>query len=210
MSNVYRIYDFWNEETYDLTAKELVARVVADSRNHFNWIATPAELVRICKLKTFPDDCATIIKMEILKCYGILLCMANNGCEGCYTSWFDEKAIEYCFNSLAENEETIVQSAREYWLSQKIEKAAFINPYSYYGRFAEKQFHQIKTEWINEKVKEFIAEKRPFHESVMRKLEKEFMARLKKAEAEGRLDKDKAYYKESIKKIDEMISKIGN
>lgn len=64
----------WHNERYFMTAKQLCERVLTDSKSDYNWIASAAELVRVCTQPSFPQEYAQAIEIAILN----LLCQPRN------------------------------------------------------------------------------------------------------------------------------------
>lgn len=172
-----------------MTAKQLCERIKKDSKSDYNWISPARELVRICKLPGFPADCSLVIRVAILNCFANIEHRANNGGDRYCTDPSDEKAVEYCYNSLygIDAEEAI--SARKRFLTEMIALAS-------YTRVFDSHYHpgptyrKLREDWSKSKFEEYIPKKNIDFKKLVETLKKEFIEIVKKAESNGDFEED--------------------
>lgn len=189
---------FWEKEymvtsrhgsQHRMTAKQLCERIKEDSKSDYNWISHARELVRICKLPSFPADCSLVIRVAILNCYASIEHRANNGGDRYRIDPRDEMAVEYCYNSLygVDSEEAI--SARKNFLTEMIALAS-------YTRVFDSHYHpgptyrKLREDWRKSKFEEYICKKNIDFKKLVETLKKEFVEIIKKAESNGDFEED--------------------
>lgn len=177
----------WHGETQVLTAKNLYERVVEDSKSDYNWIASAAELVRVCNEPDFPDMYANNIKIIILNCFANLELQQ----ERCYNlRRTDKEAVYSCYNSLPETDSTVIK-AKEKYLTAIIEG---ITRYSgdeerfpiYFGPAYKKTCE----DWKKAKLNEYTSEAKIDFNQLREKLNTDFEKTIKEADEKGIFDED--------------------
>jgi len=183
-----------------MTATQLCERIKEDSKSDYNWIARASELVRVCKMPGFPTESAITIKAAILNCFANIEHRANAGGDRYRIDPSDEKAVEYCYNSLYGIDAEIAVSARRRYLSEMITMAAYL-------RFLDPHYHRGQTyrnllkKWRKSKIEEYISKKNIVFEELVKKLKEEFLETVKKAEEDGEFEEDDKAESERMKAI---------
>lgn len=172
-----------------MTAKQLCERIKEDSKSDYNWISPARELVRVCKMPGFPAECAIFIKVAILNCFASIEHRANLGGDRYRTDPSDEKAVEYCYNSLYGTDAKEVVSARTRFLTEMITTAC-------YTRVLDSHYHpgptyrKLREDWIKSKFEEYISKKNIDFKKMVETLKSEFSEIIKKAEDNGDFEED--------------------
>ena len=177
-------------DVYRMTAKQLCNRIIEDSKYDYDWISPARELVRICKLPDFPEECSLIIKVAILNCFANIEHRANCGSDRYYTDPRDEKAVEYCYNSLygIESEEAV--SARTKFLSEMIALASYTNILFDSHYHPGPTFRNLRDDWGKSKFEEYISKENIDFKNLVETLKAEFVEFIKKAESNGDFEED--------------------
>lgn len=180
----------WHGDTYSLTAKQLSERVLNDSKSDYNWIAPARELVRICKIVSFPDEEALTIKIAILNCFSNIEHRANSGGDRYRTDPSDEEAVEYCCNSLygIDSEEAI--SARKYYLTEMISTASYVMSIFDSLYHPGPTFRKLREDWRKSKFEEYISQENIDFKQLVETLHNDFAETVKTAEANGDFEED--------------------
>lgn len=185
----YTVKD-WHGHTYSLTAKQLSERVVNDSKSDYNWIAPARELVRICKIVSFPDEEALTIKIAILNCFSNIEHRANSGGDRYITDPADEEAVEYCYNSLygIDSEEAI--SVRKYYLTEMISTASYVRVIFDSLYHPGPTFRKLREDWNKSKFEEYISQENIDFKQLVETLHNDFAETVKTAEENGDFEED--------------------
>lgn len=183
-----------------MTAKQLCERIKDDSKSDYGWICPVRELVRVCKMPDFPAKYAIIIKVAILNCFASIEHRANHGGDRYWTDPSDEKAVEYCYNSLygVDPEETV--SARAGFLTEMITTACYIrvfDPHYHHGP----TYRKLREDWIKSKFEEYISKENVDFKKLVEILKVEFSEIVKKAEDNGDFEEDDKKDREEMVKI---------
>lgn len=190
----YRVVG-WYGTVHNLTAKQLCERIKKDSQSDYNWIASASELVRICKLPSFPAECSLVIKVAILNCFASIENRANRGGDRYYTRAEDANAVEYCYNSLygIDSEEAI--SARKNFLTEMITSASdirILDPHYHPGP----TFKKLREDWIKSTFEEYIPKKNINFKKLVETSNESFLELIKKAESDGAFKEDEEKLRE--------------
>lgn len=180
----------WHGDTYSLTAKQLSERVLNDSKSDYNWIAPARELVRICKIASFPDEEALTIKIAILNCFSNIEHRTNSGGDRYRTDTSDEEAVEYCYNSLygIDSEEAI--SARKYYLTEMISTASYVREMFDSLYHPGPTFRKLREDWRKSKFEEYISQENIDFKQLEKTLHEDFAKVVKSAESNGDFEED--------------------
>ena len=190
----------------NMTAKELYNRVMEDSKSNYNWIASAPVLVGLCKTPTFPAEYAIGIKVAILNCFANIEHGANSGGDRYRTDPADEKAVQYCYNSLYGIETDEAISARKRFLNEMITTASYVRIFdSLYH--PGPTFRNLCHNWRKAKLEEWISKKNIDFEKLIDVLRSSFTAMIKEAELKGDFIEDEKKDEEEMK---EFYKKIGN
>ena len=194
-------------KTFKMTSKELCERIKEDRKSDYNWIAPARELVRICKLPYFPMECSIFIKAAILNCFANIEHRANCGGDRHRINIDDEKAIEYCYNSMYGIDSDEAYSARKRFLLEKLATAS-------YTRIFDSHYHpgptyqKLREDWTKSKFEEYILKEKIDFKEMIETLEKDFIQVIKKAEANGDFEEDEKKQKEKMKPLFTMIKNL--
>ena len=177
----------WHGETQVLTAKNLYERVLEDSKSDYNWLASAAELVRVCNEPDFPEIYATNIKIIILNCFANLELQQEKCCNRRQT---DKEAVYSCYNSLPETDAAVIK-AKEKYLAAIIEG---ITRYSgdeerfpiYFGP----AYKETCEDWKKAKLNEYASEAKIDFNHLREKLNTDFERTIKEADENGIFDED--------------------
>lgn len=173
------------------TAKKLYNRVMIDAdASLYNWIASAAELVRVCKEVDFPEHYAKEIKLAILNNFAFLE-MEGRGTAKSEPA--DVEAVHYCYNTLTSKEEEVVNAKRRY-LRARIFRAPFFPIYDYRFHNVERKYIGFQERWLCKKLDELVSEKEIDFEQLMKDLEADLRQTIKRGEEEGAF---KEYYKKA-------------
>lgn len=139
----------WRNGRVRVTANELYRRVKSDSKSNYNWIASATDLVRVCKMKGFPEDIAEKIQDLILNCFAEL--SVRNIYKDSNQKSTDERAVWYCYHN-SKNEEL-----KDYFVEQNVKRAILLcygdSGRAFHGgpkhdefekRFTDKMAHEIR------------------------------------------------------------------
>lgn len=209
MKNFEKKYTFVGHDgdMHIMTAKQLCERIKEDSKSDYNWISSASELVRVCKLPCFSTECAVIIKVAILNCFANIEHQANCGGDRYYTNPRDEKAVEYCYNSLFGIDLDEVVLARTRFLNEMIVRASYTHVFdSHYH--PGPTYRKLRDDWRKSKLEEYISKKNVDFKKLLETLKEEFVEIIKQAESKGDFEedekKDRQAWSELIKKIKEL------
>lgn len=177
----------WHGETQVLTAKNLYERVVENSKSDYNWIASAAELVRVCNEPDFPEMYATNIKIIILNCFANLELQQERCCNRRRT---DKEAVYSCYNSLSGTDAAVIKAKEKYL-------AAIIEGITRYSgdeeRFPIHFGHAYKKtceNWKKAKLKEYVSEVKIDFNQLRERLNADFEKTIKEADEKGFFDED--------------------
>lgn len=169
-----------------MNARGLYKRVLNDSKkSDIDWVASASELLRICKIKNFPEDYAKTIEICILKCFTkVEKKKKHNG----YTSSEDKKALGDLYNSLIETKDETFSSARKEYFSAILygitkhkysHLSAFESVFSaHYGP----EYTRICNEWTEAMTEKYLNEPIENLEEFKRMLRDDFDKTIKDAE----------------------------
>lgn len=168
-----------NEE-YLLTAEELYLQVLKDSKHDYNWIASAAELCRVCDNPEFPKKYRKKIKIMILNCF------ANFEKSGTPITQEEQKVALRCYNTLPSGDEE-VSVAKNKYLEAIMD---FVIKYETErnGRQIGQSYKEVCSEWKKRHLDEFayIVNLKKLKEYLYSDFEKT----IGKAEQEGRFKED--------------------
>lgn len=177
----------WHGEAQLLTAKNLYERVLEDSKSDYNWIASAAELVKVCNEPDFPKMYATNIKIIILNCFANLE-LQQERCYNCRR--IDEEAVYSCYNSLSETDAAVIKVKEKYL-------AAIIEGITRYSGDEERfpihfgpAYKKTCEDWKKAKFHEYVSETKIDFNQLREKLNTDFEKTIKKAEENGTFDED--------------------
>lgn len=190
----------WNGTKYQLTAKQLYERVLADSQSDYNWIASATELVRVCNDPDFPIEYAKKIKLLILNCFANLELKKEYESHGKST---DSEAVYFCYNSLdSTNKE--VSTVKEKYLTAIIKSVIKYDTDSVrLPIYSGPKYHELCEKWQKEKFHEYASQKSIDFKQLRKDLYKDFGCTIKKASDEGILTNTDIVYK-----VDDIDIKI--
>ena len=177
----------WHGETQVLTAKNLYERVLEDSKSDYNWLASAAELVRVCNEPDFPEIYATNIKIIILNCFANLELQQ----ERCYNRRrIDEEAVYSCYNSLPEKDAAVIKAKEKYL-------AAIIEGITRYSGDEERfpihfgpAYKKTCENWKKAKLNEYVSEVKIDFNQLRERLNADFEKTIKEAEKNGIFNED--------------------
>ena len=192
---------------YKMTAKQLCDRIKEDSKSDYNWIAPARVLVRICKLPDFPVEYSLIIKVAILNCFANIEHRANCGGDRYRLNIYDEKAVEYCYNSMYGIDSDEACSARKKFLLEKLATASHMGILDLHYHPGP-TYKKLREDWSKSKFEEYISEKEIDFKKMVETLEKDFIEVVKKAEANGDFEEDEKKDAEKRKPLFTMIKDI--
>ena len=191
----------WNEDEWFLTAKQLCEQVLKDSESDYNWFAPARELVKVCLHPSFPKQYAIPIRIAILNCFANIERRGNLGYDRHMVNLDDQAAIEDCFSYLYDVDFEEAVSARRYYLREIISKASYVrrlfDPLYHPG----KTFINLRKQWIDSKVAEYISQKTIDFIHLQAKLRSEFATFVQTADAEGKFDEDERECNEEKKAL---------
>lgn len=193
--------------THSLTAKQLYERIVQDSKYDYNWIAPARELVRICKKTSFPAEYALAIKIAILNCFANIEHQANCGGDRYMDDPEDEKAVQYCYNSLygIDTEEAV--SARKRYLTEMINTATYVRIFSSLYHPGP-TFRKLREDFIKSKFEEYISQEKIDFKQLLETLNSNFSEIIMTAEANGDFEEDEKKDRESWKMFYQRLKDI--
>ncbi len=172
-----------------MNARGLYKRVLNDSKkSDIDWVASTSELLKICKIKNFPEDYAKTIEICILKCFTKLeKKKKHNG----YTSSEDKKALKDLYNSLIESKDETFSSVRKEYFSAILygitkhkysHLSAFESVFSaHYGP----EYTHICNKWIEAMTEKYLNEPIEDLQEFKRTLRDDFDKTIKDAEKRG-------------------------
>ena len=187
-----------------MTAKQLCERIKEDSKSDYSWICSASEFVRVCKIPGFPADSALFIKVAILNCFASIEHRANHGGDRYRTDPSDEKAVEYCYNSLYGTDTKEAVSARTKFLTEMITTACYtrvLDPHYHSGP----TYRKLREDWTKSKFEEYISKKNIDFKKLVETLKAEFAEIIKKAEDNGDFEEDDKKDREEMRKIARKI-----
>lgn len=177
----------WHGETQVLTAKNLYERVLEDSKSDYNWLASAAELVRVCNEPDFPEIYATNIKIIILNCFANLELQQEKCCNRRQT---DKEAVYSCYNSLPETDAAVIKAKEKYL-------AAIIEGITRYSGDEERfpihfgpAYKKTCENWKKAKLNEYVSEVKIDFNQLRERLNADFEKTIKEAEKNGIFDED--------------------
>lgn len=177
----------WHGETQVLTAKNLYERVLEDSKSDYNWLASAAELVRVCNEPDFPEIYATNIKIIILNCFANLELQQEKCCNRRQT---DKEAVYSCYNSLPETDAAVIKAKEKYL-------AAIIEGITRYSGDEERfpihfgpAYKKTCENWKKAKLNEYVSEVKIDFNQLRERLNADFEKTIKEAEKNGIFNED--------------------
>ena len=177
----------WHGETQVLTAKNLYERVLEDSKSDYNWLASAAELVRVCNEPDFPEIYATNIKIIILNCFANLELQQEKCCNRRQT---DKEAVYSCYNSLPEKDAAVIKAKEKYL-------AAIIEGITRYSGDEERfpihfgpAYKKTCENWKKAKLNEYVSEVKIDFNQLRERLNADFEKTIKEAEKNGIFNED--------------------
>lgn len=177
----------WNGTKYQLTAKQLYERVLADSQSDYNWIASATELVRVCNDPDFPIEYAKKIKLLILNCFANLELKKEYESHGKST---DAQAVYSCYNSLQDTDEDVITVKTKY-LKAIISSVVKYDSYSVrFHRHLGPTYNKICKNWQQEKFDFYFKQNQIDFVRLRKILYVDFDDTIKEAEKEGAFVKD--------------------
>ena len=172
----------WHGETQVLTAKNLYERVLEDSKSDYNWLASAAEIVRVCNEPDFPEIYATNIKIIILNCFANLELQQEKCCNRRQT---DKEAVYSCYNSLPETDTAVIKAKEKYL-------AAIIEGITRYSGDEERfpihfgpAYKKTCENWKKAKLNEYVSEVKIDFNQLRERLNADFEKTIKEAEKNG-------------------------
>ena len=177
----------WHGETQVLTAKNFYERVLEDSKSDYNWLASAAELVRVCNEPDFPEIYATNIKIIILNCFANLELQQEKCCNRRQT---DKEAVYSCYNSLPETDAAVIKAKEKYL-------AAIIEGITRYSGDEERfpihfgpAYKKTCENWKKAKLNECVSEVKIDFNQLRERLNADFEKTIKEAEKNGIFNED--------------------
>lgn len=177
----------WHGDTQVLTAKNLYERVLEDSKSDYNWLASAAELVRVCNEPDFPEIYATNIKIIILNCFANLELQQEKCCNRRQT---DKEAVYSCYNSLPETDAAVIKAKEKYL-------AAIIEGITRYSGDEERfpihfgpAYKKTCENWKKAKLNEYVSEVKIDFNQLRERLNADFEKTIKEAEKNGIFNED--------------------
>lgn len=174
---------------HSLTAKKLCEQVLAH-----NWIISIAELVRVCSEPDFPEDCAQIIKIEILR---YATDFENTRAPRDSLDIEDNHAVSICYNSLADALEKDAVIARYNYLFAIIKSVTkwHFRPMEFnhcHGR----SYQSICEKWKRVKFDKYRTKTEVDFDKLRERLNMSFDRVMRAAEAKGLFDAEDQAQKE--------------
>ena len=203
MNKRYR-FEGHNGESYCLTAKKLCERIINDSESDYNWIAPARELVRVVREPDFPYEYALVIKVAILNCFANIERRANRGGDRHRRDERDQQAVEYCYNSMYDSDETMAILARRSFLVEFVTAASDVGTFSPFHHTGP-TYIKLCADWRFDKVKEYISKRDIDFAELEQVLRKSFAVTIKMAEAEGAFVEDEKQAREEMNKFWQSI-----
>lgn len=177
----------WHGDTQVLTAKNLYERVLEDSKSDYNWLASAAEIVRVCNEPDFPEIYATNIKIIILNCFANLELQQEKCCNRRQT---DKEAVYSCYNSLPETDAAVIKAKEKYL-------AAIIEGITRYSGDEERfpihfgpAYKKTCENWKKAKLNEYVSEVKIDFNQLRERLNADFEKTIKEAEKNGIFNED--------------------
>lgn len=177
----------WHGDTQVLTAKNLYERVLEDSKSDYNWLASAAEIVRVCNEPDFPEIYATNIKIIILNCFANLELQQEKCCNRRQT---DKEAVYSCYNSLPETDTAVIKAKEKYL-------AAIIEGITRYSGDEERfpihfgpAYKKTCENWKKAKLNEYVSEVKIDFNQLRERLNADFEKTIKEAEKNGIFNED--------------------
>ena len=184
---------------YVLTAEQLCQRAKDEIKgSNYNWTISASEFVRVCAKPDFPEKYAKEIKCAILYSLACMECRKEN--YPSYGTPEDYQAAYYCYNSLSGTEISIV-AAKERYLDSFIESIAKYHfDYRDFPHFGP-TYRELCNEWIRSKFYAYRFVGQINFEKLRKELDDDFDKIMKKAEAEGRFEKEDKEVVEYLLKV---------
>lgn len=184
----YRISDHQGR-VHLITAEQLYNEILRDSSSGYKCIASPRELVKICKSPSFPTKYALTIKICILNHATASKHWANGGGVCNTLDSANEAAVYYCFNSLysVSLEEAVL--ARKRFLTEMITSVSHVHPLSflYHSGYTYKEFCKG---WVKSKFDDYIFKAEINFNELIQTLQADFTEMIIAEEANGTFDED--------------------
>lgn len=179
-----------HDDVHFLTARQIYERIKEDSKSDYNWIASTGELVKICKISSFPNEYAIAIKIAILNCYSNIEHRANCGGDRYYDNPADVEAVQYCYNSLygIDTEDAIL--SRKKYLIEMIARACYVRVFSALYHPGP-TYRKLREDFIHSKFEEYISQEEINFKQLVKTLRSEFTEVVKTAEENGDFEEDK-------------------
>lgn len=195
------IIEDWKGQEHRLTAQELYDRIKSDTKSNYGWIAPATEIVKICQFSDFPKEYATEIEVLILNCFAALELQKEVPSYGKPT---DNEAVIFCYNDLADSENSEAAPARLNYLKNVI---AGIVKYYDYGLRAHPgdEYRRFCQEWVYKKTAEYALEDSIDFEQLRKSLKIDFETAVKHEEHVGTFEKSDAEYR---KRISDLIKSM--
>lgn len=197
-----------NDRICSLTAKELYERILKDSsQSDYNWIAPARELVRICKISSFPAEYSIGIKIAILNCFANIEHGANCGGDRYYDHPADKDAVYYCYNSLYGIVMEDAISARKRFLTEMINTASHLRVLDCLY-FVGPTYIKLREDWSKSKFEEYFSQEKIDFKQLVETLRSNFHEIVKTAESNGDFEEDKKKDQEEWKIFYERLNDI--
>ena len=177
----------WHGDTQVLTAKNLYERVLEDSKSDYNWLASAAEIVRVCNEPDFPEIYATNIKIIILNCFANLELQQEKCCNRRQT---DKEAVYSCYNSLPETDAAVIK-AKEKYLAAIIEGITrYSGDEERFPIYSGPAYKETCEDWKKAKLNEYVSEVKIDFNQLRERLNADFEKTIKEAEKNGIFNED--------------------
>ena len=177
-----------------------------DSKYDSSWIAPARELVRICKKASFPAEYALAIKIAILNCFSNIEHKANCGGDRYIYDPADEKAVQYCYNSLYGIDTEEVVSARKKYLTEMISTASYVSIFSSLYHPGP-TFRKLHEDFVKSNFEKYISQKQIDFKQLVETLRRSFSKIIETAEANGDFEEDE---KKDIESWKMFYQKLGD
>lgn len=184
----YRISDHQGR-VHLITANHLYNEILKDSSSGYKCIASPRELVGICKSIGFPTEYALAIKLCILNHATASKHWANGGGVCNTLDSANEAAVYYCFNSLysVSLEEAVL--ARKRFLTEMITSVSLVDPLSFIYHSGP-AYTELRKSWVQSKYNEYIDRKNINFDELIQNLKVDFAKMIMAEEKNGTFYED--------------------
>ena len=184
---------------YVLTAEQIYQRAKNEiCSSNSNWTISAAEFVRVCSKPDFSKKYAKEIKITILNAFAWMECKKED--YPSYGTPQDYQAAYYCYNSLTGTEIPIIAAKEKYLFVFIATIAKYHFDYHDFPHFGP-TYRELCNEWIYSKCKEYKQMEYIDFEELRKELDDDFDKIMRKAESEGRFEKEDKKLVEYLLKV---------